>query len=917
MVHKNSSIIKTKLIPPIKRLGLIKRRGLEDMLKKLKNRKLTLVLAPAGFGKTTLLGQWFDELTRTGELTSWVAFDSRDKTQDVFFYYIISAIRKIAPKIGARAICYIENTTSPDITKALSWLIDDLIKVDRNIILFLDDFHLIDNARNSQFIELLINLSPQSFHIVIAGRISPLFSIANLRVRNELFELTADKLRFSEAESEEFITSIKGLELSKDELKVLYEKSEGWAAGLQLASHSLREASKRANFFQSFTGTFREVADYLAFDVFEQQSSEVKGFLLRTSIFSRISPGLCDFLLDITQGQQFLQKLESDNLFVVPLDNRREWYRYHHLFQEFLIAKLKETYPEEMVSLYERASTWFSENNCIGEAIDNSLLAGNVDRAVALIESHAMEECKHGRMLLVSTWLNRIPESVIECHPKLLVLCGTTACHMKDLLEAERIRALLEKYISRNEKEPLISLSDLDYFKEELAVLDANIKMSADDIEVGFRPVVQTSHYDSDFRQGILHNVLGYIDSARSNFDLAEKHLKKAKYHHSRCDAQYGAIYSDCFMCMMEIAKGNLHLAYKILEEHVQNRRMDLAKHQYAVEASAVLRGVIYYEMNKLNDAERLIKENLSLVEEVSHISVLLLGHVTLAKIAAAKGEYRLSYKILDYATLLNREGPSSSFQDLLIEYVRLKILSQSGNQNEAVNIPSGLTIFADRGLISVPDQWDRSEFLTLLTQTRILLIGGKIREAAVCLCKLKKLAKNYGQGYRAVECMILESICYSKLGDSEQTKRIMIEALSFSAGNEIIRLFVDEGKQMKAIVQSVVAGDLAPVDIMVRDFAQIILNGFETLDVDLQVNRDIGSSHSGLNQELIEAISKRELEILNLIATGESNHNIAAKLYITEQTVKWHASNIFGKLGVKNRTAAVIAAKEIGLIRL
>ena len=448
MISRTSpALIKTKFLPPVFSNAMVVRQRLIDILQSGLSRKLILVSAPAGFGKTTILGQWLKLMKAEKVRVSWISLDSNDNDPETFLRYVIAALREIDEKIGRDAMQSIDSAPNPDISDSLGSLVNDLVAVDEEVFLFLDDFHLISASEINQFVELLLNLSPPNFHLVISARTLTDLPLANMKVQDDLLQVSAEKLRFNAEESERFLLQSRGLRLSESLLRTLNERCEGWVAGLQLASLSLKEADSQDAFIQRFSGNIKDVADYLAVAVLDQQAEPVRNFLFGTAILDRLNADLCNSLLGCDNAHELLQRLEFDNLFIVPLDQERTWYRYHPLFQEFLLARLEKKQKARIKELNDKASLWFRRQGHLDEAVDYALRAGNMQAAAELIENRAIAEFMNGRMPRVAAWVNRIPQELRLQHPHLMLLQGTALYHMNQADEAARICDLLEQRI--------------------------------------------------------------------------------------------------------------------------------------------------------------------------------------------------------------------------------------------------------------------------------------------------------------------------------------------------------------------------------------------------------------------------------------------------------------------------------------
>ena len=509
---ESQTIIRTKLYPPVETAALVARSRLLDALNSRALCRLTLVAAPAGFGKTTLLGQWFRHLNSRMSCC-WLSLDHEDFSSQRFARHFIAALQTVRPEIGHDALQRLDTASLSDITEMLPELVNQIADMEAPIVAFLDDFHFASSDPVLQFIELLLNLSPDHFHLVLSSRIRMGLPLAGLRVQNQLTEVTAAHLRFDQEESSDFLTRIQGLDLTDAQLSSLLEHAEGWAAGLQLASLSLKNAPRRNEFIESFSGTFRDIADYLAVQVLENQPEVVREFLLRTSVLQRLNADVCRKLTGVVDCQQMLEMIEGRNLFIVPLDEERRWYRYHQLFQEFLFGQLRRRYPGEIVRLYARAAEWFSVAGFPAEAVDYALLSGDIVNAVRLVESQAQAEMMAGRMPRVDDWVNRIPEDMRRSHPKLLIAQCTALFHMNRPDHAETTLFTLEECVA--------ALPPDRRLQDQIRILRAGIAISRDDVDNILPHLAAPFGEISDFDMGKISNIRGYALAALGRFDEA------------------------------------------------------------------------------------------------------------------------------------------------------------------------------------------------------------------------------------------------------------------------------------------------------------------------------------------------------------------------------------------------------------
>lgn len=901
---ESQTVIRTKLCPPVETASLVRRSRLLDSLDATGLRKLTLVAAPAGFGKTTLLGQWYRQLNRRVRCC-WLSLDHEDGAPQRFLRYFIAAVQIACPEYGRGIVQRLENASLSDVTESLPELVNQIAAVETPIVLFLDDFHFAGTGSVLQFTELLLNLSPGNFHLVLSSRIRPRLSLAGLRVQNQLTEVAAAHLRFDEYESSDFLTRIHGLQLSAEQFSTLLDHSEGWAAGLQLASLSLGNAARRDEFIDSFSGTFRDIADYLAADVLDSQPDMIREFLLRTSVLQRLNADVCRKLTGVVDGQQMLETLEERNLFIVPLDQERRWYRYHQLFQEFLFGQLRRRFPGEIVQLYSRAAEWFSRAGLPAEAVDYALLSGDTTKAVRLVESQAQAEMMSGRMPRVYDWVNRIPEDLRRSHPKLLIAQCTALYHMSRADEAERTLFALEEYVAAAPPDR--------WLQDQIRILRSGISISRDDVD-NILPHLSAPFGElADFDLGIASNIRGYALAELGRYDEAQVSLAEARRHHGRAGAAFGIAYADCFQGLIDLAKGNLQSCYARFAGDGGNQSG--SGETYVTPVSSIMRGIVLYEWNRLDESLRLLRRDLSLMEQVGHIKLVTLSYITLAKILAARGDAVGAARHFDYCLTLGT-GRGAPFARLraLVESERVRYLLAANRVNEALDIAASLSIDMDGAAPDLPERWERITCLCLLIRARLQVAAGFAERSLSLLRHLRKLARDVRRYRRVIECLILESGALLQLNDRRGAREAFAEALNLAAPNHALRIFLDEGGSSAHLIETFSAALRSRLPVSASDFFEELCRAVQAPS---RRSDSAGASAGAPDmQPLLEPLSHREVEILQLIAAGQSNQAVALQLQISENTIKWHVKNIFAKLGVSNRTAAVVAAQQLRLLR-
>jgi len=467
----------------VARFGLILRKRLGGMLVAGNLPKLVLVTAPAGYGKTTLLAQYFDLLGRKDYHCVWFSVDRSDSEPAEFLRYLINALQTEIADLGEESLRKLESRSQVDPDEIVVGLINEIAATAQEIVIFLDDFHHAESGTVTQIIRTFIAHGPWNLHFLLASRTLPALSVASLRAHAEVVDITTEDLRFSALESTQFLRDARGLDLSDAQIDTLFRRTEGWVAGLQLASLSLHQSGRRDELIQSFSGKAREVAEYLALDVLNGFPQDIQVFLLYTSILERMSSESCQYLVGRDDCQDVLDQLEVST-FLLPLDQSRTWYRYQHLFREFLLSELQRRFPAVIDDLYKQASLWFAEQHFDNEAVSYALESGDSDRAALLVEQQATRLLQRGQMPRLYNWLSKLPETIIERRPRLPMLRCWALFHMNQpkeaaqaLHQAQHIIASLKDSARGETGEELAAL------QEEMKVLRAGVACARDDVE--------------------------------------------------------------------------------------------------------------------------------------------------------------------------------------------------------------------------------------------------------------------------------------------------------------------------------------------------------------------------------------------------------------------------------------------------
>jgi LuxR family maltose regulon positive regulatory protein len=898
-------LIRTKLQPPVQATGGIPRERILRGLDREPPRKLTLVWAPAGFGKTTLLGQWFEVLKARGAQVCWLSLDFKDNDPARFLHYIVAALRETLPALGEDALGLTLSSAFPDISTAVDSLINDLAAVDADATLFIDDYHHTRSGEIDRFVELLLRLSPDNFRLVIASRINSLLAVSTLAMRDEVKIINVSDLRFDHREAADFVLRAKRVQLTEAQMAKLHERSDGWAAGLQLACLSLRKQAQPDEFIASFSGNMREIADYLAADVLERQPPATRDFLLRTSVLNRFNAEVCNHLTGHGDARIMLDSLEGESLFVTALDADRIWYRYHDLFHEFLVGQLRRHYPGEMVGLYRRAARWFAGAELLNEAVNYALLAGDLDEVAALVQTGALERLMmEGRMTDTLAWVRSLPESIKDRFPRLLIRECIALSHLSRPREAALVLDRIHAAVQPRETgaAPRSPKAEQPAMESEIAALPACIAAARDDVDAALTATAAALDTRDDLMLGILHNVRGYALIHTLDLAGARAHLSRGRHHHVKRGTHYGAVFSDCWLAMLDLLQYRLRTAAARLAD---TERLALAiegGHVHAMAKVRVMQACLWLECGRADEAVPLLRAELPFIDEVGLVSIPLLGYLALARGHAAQGRYDAAEAALERCLAVTAHALPERVA-VPITCLRIKIACTRAAPGAPGPLPESVGPMSSARKL----HGDLIGFHCGLAAARLALALGDLDNASAALDGLVPAARSAHLVAFVIESLLLKAQVLGQLGDRSGVAGCIAQAMALTAPEEGMQLWQDEGVAFGTLLQGHAADAAALLDATGQHhLGRVIAALARSGRCDHRRGADPGAPPCAA-----EDLSARESEVLRLIAAGRANLEIAAALEISENTVKWHVKNIFGKLGVSNRTSAVVVAQQ------
>ena len=878
-------ILATKLyIPPSRPKLVFRPRLIERLNEGLQSaQSVTLISAPAGFGKTTLVSEWIADFTRP---VAWLSLDEGDNDPARFLTYLIAALQTVASGIGESILGVLQSPQPPPPESILTALLNEISAIPDPFVLVLDDYHVIDAKPVDSALGFLLEHLPPQMHLVITTREDPQFPLARLRAKGQLTELRVTDLRFTDSEAAEFLNQVMELRLSEEDIRALEARTEGWIAGLQLAAISMQGHKDATGFIKSFTGSHYFVMDYLVEEVLGQQSESIQAFLLRTSILDRMCGSLCDaVLLDpSTSGQETLEVLEHANLFLIPLDNERRWYRYHHLFRDLLRQRLQQSIvssgdgESRMKELHLRASQWYEDHDLVMEAFHHAAAASDIDRAERLIEGKGIPLHFSGGVVPILEWLESLPVEVMNARPwlwwrhaALLLINGQTIGVGEKLQAAETgIATMLQGSEPDDKTRNLIG---------KIASAKATLALTRYDVENMFAQSRRALEYldaDSLFNRAAANWVLGYAYLLQGDRAAARHALMEAISFSQTSGAMFTLILATIGLGIVQEVDNELYPAaetYRRVLEWAGDQPQQIIN-----EAHLGLARVLY-EWNDLESAEQHTRKSLDLARQYENvIDRFIIGEVFLSRLKLAQGDVTGAAAVLEKTDQSVRQH---NFVHRMPEVAAAQVVTllRQGNLSVAAHIAQ---------THKLP-----------LGQARVHLARGDAAAALAVLGAFRQQVEARAWKDELLKGLVLQSIAYHMKGEKDMALQTLAAALEMAEPGGFIRIFVDEGSPMHQLVSEAAAQGIMP------GYTDKLLAVFES------ELKSTGEPAQGI----IDPLSSRELEVLQLIAEGLSNGEIGKRLFLALDTVKGHNRKIFDKLGVQRRTEAVARARELGLL--
>ena len=874
-------LLVTKLYIPRLNTELIPRPQLMERLNQAATQPLVVIAAPAGWGKTTLVDGWVRQAERP---IGWVSLDEGDNDLSRFWLHLIAAMQQIRPGVGEAALSWFYARTAPSVETRLEMLINDLALMQESFILVLDDYHHIHSSVVHDSLTFFIEKIPPNVHLILTSRSDLPLLRARWRTRGQLVEFSSRDLRFSPEEGAEFLHKGMGLILTPEQITALVDRTEGWVAGLQLAALALQGTASAEghqdvdDFIAGLGATSRYIFDYLCEEVFSKQEPETQKFLLKTSVLERLSSDQCEAVTGVRESQHILERLEQNKLFIVALDEERRWFRYHHLFRDFLLTQLGRTWPDVVVGLHQRAAQWYAGKGFPYDAVPHAMAGEDYELAGRITLQYANGLWQREEHMTLRNWLEALPGELHERHPDLCLFHAWSLFFTRGMDEIPSLLAHAETLLDESAT-PLSNFSTSE-LRGILATIQAAINNTRQDLNAASAftqsALAQLPPEQQDWRNAALVGA-GLTYQYRNDTHAAVQAFEEAVTLLRGKGNRFGVLLALSWLATLYVSQGYLQRAKEIYREALTLATGLTGKPLPIAAWTFTGLGELYYQWNDLVLAEKYFHESLTLSTQITPATAP--PYLPMARLAQARGDVRLAKAFLAQAIELAKTAD-------LPFYAR-----------EVTLFRTWLSL--QQGDTAALENWVQEQNLDLAHPTppqeahyimaaRILITHHDYSSALDLIEKLLSISETGGRGGVVIELLILRSLALEGKGKPDSALAALQRAITLASPEGYVRIFIDEGEVFLQLLQRFVTR------FGVTDYLTRLLSAFTK------------------KGQIPDVLNKQEIEILRLMAAGMSNREIGEILFIAVGTVKWHTNHIYNKLGVKSRGQAVARAREL-----
>ena len=907
------SVLKTKLYISPLRPEIVPRPQLVLRLNESLHCKLTLISAPAGFGKTTLLKEW---VAAYHSPVAWVSLDPLDNDPIRLWVHIIAALQMVQSGLGESVLSALQAPQPVSIDYVLTDLINEITQdtvglsvptiSSPRFVLILDDYHLITNRQVHNSLTYFLDNLPPQMHIIISGRADPPWPFARLRACNRMVEMRASDFRFSSQEASTFLNDLMGFDISPGDIAALDSRTEGWIVGLQMAALSMRNREDKTAFIQAFTGTHRFILDYLLEEVMDQQSRGRREFLLKTAILDRMTASLCDTILDIKNSQSTLYQMEQANLFLVPLDDERCWYRYHHLFSELLRNQLQLRWPEQLPILHQRASQWFEDHNYIEEAVQHGFAARDFQRVSLLIEKYAQGLLHQSRYSDLSSWIEALPDALVIERPWLCVYRSWTR-HWAGLREGGDDCLL-------SAEEILSGRSNLQEDEQRLlpgyiALVRAHYALTNEALSATIthaKKALEILPEDDYFARSTAGVALGGAYWGQGDVVRSERAFSDCATAALKGGYNYRASSAMCYVGMQQVKQARLYDAETTYREALTLAQDSSSRLTPIAGYPQAKLGELACEWNLLDQAQNLTRSALDLCNQLGHVDLIAEACASRARTQLARKEFSGVEKTLRQADQLAAETKLDPWSTTWLDDCRVRLWLSTNRLDKAIR-------WVESSDLQIDSEINYHHDIHHLNLARVLVANLMtsppelaIPEVSGLLDRLYTAAEQVGWIHHKIKILVLKALVYQYNQQIDLSMDTLSQALCLAKSAGYIRVFIDEGMALEQLFQALLNSQWMKTRLLAQNAAYVRkVNKAFKKESTLHPSRSV----------LADPLTQREMDILVLLATSKTVPEIAADLFVTSNTVRSHIKHIYSKLDVHRRLGAVQKAHDLNLI--
>jgi LuxR family maltose regulon positive regulatory protein len=889
-------ILSTKLYFPSTQPIWVKRNRLIDKLNNCFNARLTVVSAPAGFGKTTLLSEWIEQSEYP---VGWVSLDQGDNDPKRFHAYIIAALQQIQPGFGSNTETIIKSPQQVPPENIVTALINEIGESLKKSVLILDDYHLIDSPLIHQSLSFFIEHLPDNLHLIIAGRHDPPIPLSKLRTRKQLYEIREADLRFTTDETVNFFNVTMNLDLTKDEVETLEERTEGWIASLQLAGIAMQGRNNIHDFIKSFKGSHSYIVDYLTEEVINHLDLNLQEFLLYTSILTRFNSSLCDAVIAGLGSQDIIDYLNKAKLFIVPLDENRKWFRYHHLFSDLLRYRLEQLFPDIIPNLHKRASKWFKENNFTEDAINHSLAAGDKEGAANLIESSSISALVNAELTTLRNWAQKIPQEILNNRAYILICLAWVHNIYGEFEKTEPLLTKVEFILNGEAKR---------YDEKSRRDLSAHVALlrsysyspyytnNPSDVEAQRKLILEAKKFlnaDNTIMQSTLELLLGWTFAFTGNWKEAKESFMNAFVFGEMSNNHIVALNGVFNYVDILLVEGKLQQAHNLIRESIDKYETRYGKRFLSLGYVYLIMSRILYELNDLDTSDYYASECLRLSKLMGNWTMFFHAITMLQYIKQTKGDISSVRQLIKEDDEALNVQNLSHFRELVIETQRVKVLLAQKNFKAVAKWQDR---FNNDSMKDIPYHTSGK-----LLGVRFLIATGNYASAIELLNAIEEHVTSSGAKGFLLEVLILKAIIYHKEKDTFRALELLKDAIIIAEPEGYLRIFINEGKTIADLLNIFLSAYSQEKDFPMSYVTKLLE----------EINKQLAKP----DQPVEEPLSDREIEVLRLLSAGYSNKEIADKLFLAIGTIKKHTHQIYQKLNVDSRVRAIQTARELNLI--